>query len=375
MTFFRDHALTGLFLLALFLPALMTGISHKKAQGRLEEKRQLAEKPRFPEGTDAIITFPRQFEAYFNDHFSSREILIRSYNRLKIKLLKKSPQRNVLLGRDGWLFYARNHLLQDFLGIDPFSPEDLQARQHLLEARQDWLASMGISYLFVVAPNKQTIYPEKMPEGYTHSQTPSRLDQLLDYLRSHSDIAVVDLRESFFSEKAKAKLYFSTDTHWNPKGAFIAYQRIMEALHHTLHDPRLVPRSLADYQSIASVRKGGDLAAMLGIEGDIKDPYDRLEPLFKPCSQQESMPNFMNRDWKPFPAPVMRNCSKGDLRLVMFHDSFGNALRPYLSEHFKKSVYIRWNNTGEDLFKAVVLKEKPDVVIEEIVERMIYYMK
>jgi len=28
-----------------------------------------------------------------------------------------------------------------------------------------------------------------------------------------------------------------------------------------------------------------------------------------------------------------------------------------------------------DVFKAVVLKEKPDLVIEEIVERMVSYMK
>ena len=375
MVSIRDRALTVLFLMVLFLPALMTGVPHQEAQGRLEEKRQLTGMPALPEGIDATIAFPRQFEAYFNDHFPMREILIRSHNRLKIKLLKKSPQRDVLLGRDGWLFYARENLLPDFLGLDPLTPEALQARQRLLEAKRDWLASQGITYVFVVAPNKQTIYPEKMPEGYTRSQTPSRLDQLLDYLRSRSDIPVIDLRESLLSEKAMAKLYFSTDTHWDPKGAFIAYRRIMRVLHHTLHDSRLAPRSLADYQISASIRRGGDLAAMLGIEGDIKDPYDRLEPLLTPCSQTEPLPNFMNLDWKPAPDPMTSSCPNADLRLVMFHDSFGKGLRPYLSEHFKRSIYIPQNNLRGDLFKAIVLKEKPDIVIDEIVERRITYMQ
>ena len=173
----RDRILTALFLIVLFLPALMTGASHEEAHGRLEEKRQLAKRPGFPEEVDAVIAFPRQFEAYFNDHFQLREVLIRSHNRLKIKLLKKLPQKDVLLGRDGWFFYTRNNLLQDFLGLEPLSTEALHDRQRLLEAKRDWLASQGIPYLFVVAPNKQTIYPEKMPEGYIRFKDPSRLDR------------------------------------------------------------------------------------------------------------------------------------------------------------------------------------------------------
>ena len=106
MAFVRDRTLTVLFLMVLFLPALMAGVSHEEAHGRLEEKRQLAKMPGLPEGIEATIAFPRQFEAYFNDHFKLREILIRSHNRLKIKLLKKSPQRDVLLGRNGWFFFA-----------------------------------------------------------------------------------------------------------------------------------------------------------------------------------------------------------------------------------------------------------------------------
>jgi hypothetical protein len=214
-----------------------------------------------------------------------------------------------------------------------------------------------------------------MPEGYTRSKEPSRLDQLLDYLRAHSDIPVVDLRESLLAHKAKEKLYFRSDTHWNPKGAFIGYQRIMEALRYILNDPRLTPRSAADYRSVASIRGGGDLAAMLGIEGDIKEPYDRLEPRFTTCSQDEPMPNYMNRDWKPFPEPMASDCPGADLRLVMFHDSFGKWLRPYLSEHFKRSVFIFQNNLPGDQFRAIILQEKPDIVIDESVERMIYYMK
>jgi len=141
---FRDGVLTGLFLLVLFLPVCLTRISDEVTPGGLEEKRQLAEMPSFPKAVDAIKTFPHRFEAYYNDHFRFRDVMIRSHNRLELKILKKSPHRDVLIGKNGWLFNTREHLLEDFLTIEPFTEDELRARKPLLEAKRDWLASRGI---------------------------------------------------------------------------------------------------------------------------------------------------------------------------------------------------------------------------------------
>ena len=50
------------------------------------------------------------------------------------------------------------------------------------------------------------------------------------------------------------------------------------------------------------------------------------------------------------------------------NDSFGIALVPYLSEHFERSVFVHRIVTPA-LRLALIELEKPDVVIEEIVER------
>lgn len=251
----RDGALSGFFLLLLFLPVCLTGISKEVTPGGLEEKRQLAEMPSFPRASDAIKTFPRRFEAYYNDRFQLRDVMIRGHNRLKIKILKKSPQKDVLMGRDGWLFYKRNNLLEDFFALEPFTEEDLDTRRHLLEAKRDWLSSQGIPYFFVVAPNKQSIYPEKMPQAYYRSRGPSRLDQLVDHMRTRSDVNIVDLREDLLEAKASDQVYFLADTHWNEKGAFIAYRSIMDAILRATNDERLAPHSIKDYQSVTAIRK------------------------------------------------------------------------------------------------------------------------
>jgi hypothetical protein len=52
-------------------------------------------------------------------------------------------------------------------------------------------------------------------------------------------------------------------------------------------------------------------------------------------------------------------------RLVMNRDSMGIALMPMLSENFRWSVYI----LSTRLERRTIDKERPDIVIDEIVER------
>ena len=55
-------------------------------------------------------------------------------------------------------------------------------------------------------------------------------------------------------------------------------------------------------------------------------------------------------------------------RAVIFRDSFGSAMIPYLSEHFSRAVYV-WRN---DFDPSLVEAERPDVVIQEWVGRHLY---
>jgi hypothetical protein len=55
-------------------------------------------------------------------------------------------------------------------------------------------------------------------------------------------------------------------------------------------------------------------------------------------------------------------------RAVIFRDSFVSSLVPFLSEHFSRAVYV-WQN---DFDAETVVKERADVVIQEIVGRHLY---
>jgi hypothetical protein len=56
-------------------------------------------------------------------------------------------------------------------------------------------------------------------------------------------------------------------------------------------------------------------------------------------------------------------------RLVMFHDSFGTALKPFLAEHFARALF-EFQAMAFD--ESILEREKPDLVIQEITERYMW---
>jgi len=372
-----DRVVAGFFFLIIFLPAVLVLTPWNTTGPQLTEKRRLAERPAIPVNTETLIGYPRQFDKFFDDHFPFRTLLIQGKNYLSIKISKKSDQHHVLMGREGWLFYTREKLLQDFTGRAPFTDEKLEGFRRLVEAKRNWLAARGIGYIFVIPPNKQTVYPEYMPERFSRARGRTRMDQLVAYMQAHSDVTMVDLRPSLLAAKSRYRLYFRNDTHWNDIGALIGYGEIMRAAGRVLKQDFPAVRTLQDYTVSRKTRRGGDLAAMLGLSAHFSE--DAFILTFRgeeeACAERQELPNYLGRSWEPFKDPFVMICPRARGTMLVFRDSFMTKMVPYLSEHFGRSVYVSRFNYDGDVFKAAVEKEQPDIVIDECGERLVYYLK
>src|SRR5262249_23318910 len=160
------------------------------------EKRALAPLPVLQLKQGGLKSFPPQFEAYYNDHFGYRTTLIHWLNVAKVRWLHLSSSPKVILGKKGWMFYTQFPIGVDYDAARPFTEAELDRWKHMLEARRDWLAERHIPYLFVIAPDKQSIYAEALPQAVRHRYgNGSRLDQLVAYLKEHSKVSILDLRE------------------------------------------------------------------------------------------------------------------------------------------------------------------------------------
>jgi alginate O-acetyltransferase complex protein AlgJ len=337
--------------------------------GALNEKRRLAPPPKLEEVVTSVSKFIADLRSYLADNFGFRSELVRWNARLSARSLAVSPSPMVVMGKDGWLYYAGEHIIEDYRCLKPFTDAELQAWTSVLERRQQWLQKRGIRYLFVVGPNEHTIYPEYLPSYITRVRDTSRLDQLLDYLKAHSTVPTVDLRPALLAGKAKERVYQKTDTHWNARGAFIAYQEMFKPIHEWFPMIQATPRDR--FQDTVTTEAGGDLANMMGMTDVYQEEVLGLRPLDPRQARFTEWPPEKRNALPSQPYMVQESEIPGSKlpRLVLFHDSFGNALKPFVAEHFSRAVYA-FNAMIFD--KSILDQEKPDLVIQEITERYLW---
>ncbi len=364
----RDLATGAAFAAVLALPALdaVFGLDRTPPP---QEKRQLAARPPLPASLRAAVDFPAGYDAYLRDHFGFRSFLVRLRARAAVLWLGVAPSPNaeVMVGRDGWLFFTGDRSLPYIEGTNPFGAAELRAWERALVQRNDWLARRGIRYLVVFAPGSPSVYPEHLPRWVRPSTHGTRLDQLVAAVSQCPEVSVLDLRPSLLQAKNQGPVYSPTETHWNAVGAWVAYRAMMTTL--TTWFPAVQPAPLSTFDVVWEKGGGGDLAVMANIQGMVSEPTARLRARQGSHWREVHTRDYAAlREWPRLQEPRVTESSAGTIRCgVIFGDSFAGTLTPFLSEHFTRAVYF-WIR---DFEPSVIEAEKPDIVIQEYAERLL----
>jgi len=339
------------------------------------EGRRAATFPQFQWNLKYLEEFPKTFEAYYNDFFGFREGLISWNNFIRARFFSSSPSSLVILGKYPWLFFKGEEVYYRAL---LYKPEELERFKRILEERRNWLRAQGIQYIFAIAPNKPTIYPEYLPDSVTYTPPYSRLDQITDYLKQHSDLEIVDLKKELQNAKTSYRVYEKTDTHWNDVGAYFAYRAIVNRVRKSFPSVEK-PLELSDFKLTSTLEPGGDLARMLKLQSAYPEEVLRLVPNFPRKGSELSfmkgystLPQKVVGHGSNFPPffrvpPLVAEVKDNQLpRLLMLGDSFaGKGLIYFVIEHFRQTIFV-----GQNVFDVeLIQKEHPDIVIQEVVER------
>ena len=195
----------ALFLALLLIPSVGMLLGFESAAGANEI---LSPPPRFG------IGMLNETADYVADRFALRQEMITLWSWLNEKLLHTSAQEQVLLGRDGFLFFSDT--LDDYTGVSLSDGELAQIAQRL-RALQDSLEAEGKRFVFTIAPNKNSLYSEYMPRAIANHHESANAARLLPYLERYG-VHYADL----FAPLSKELLYYRTDSHWTAQGAAVA---------------------------------------------------------------------------------------------------------------------------------------------------------
>ena len=369
-----DVLLIALFLLAISTPAVAY-LFHWQSGLSLGENRNLAKPPAF--GQDPMALLPGKIDAYYNDYFGFRKQLIHANSVIRQKWLGMST-RNIVIGKDRWLFLTEDGLvLDDFLGLSPFTLGQVTAWKNYLEDRRKALAERGVRYLFVVAPDKWFIYPEKLPDPIRSKAGQPRIDQLLRFLEAtHSPVEILDLRDVLIKAKTQGEVFFRQDTHWNGRGHFAAYLEICRRLQKWF--PEIQPQSVGKDYEFRTLAWGAGEWNNFGLPEENLH-YPSIFAFKKGTQTAREVPVHLPPGIipdLPTDRPVEMAEAHGVHRLLLLHDSYMSTGFPDhkefpFSQHFADSLYIGQYRLNMKALLATVEYQHPDVVIEEWVQRRI----
>jgi len=176
-------------------------------------------------------------------------------------------------------------------------------------------------------------------------------------LKNDRNIEVIYPYDELIKEKKKGILYYKNDTHWDEQGAFIGYLSLMGRIKDDFPKLNILKKSYFNLQAVA--HPIGDLSNMLGLDKDNYGYYNSFVP-----KKNYSFKYLKN---KGVDGVITKSPKK--LKILIFRDSFTSAMTPYISETFGNVEYV-WDHNFNN-FQDKIIKEKPDIVIHEIVERYI----
>ena len=338
----------------LSMPAICQWLGSAERQSGAEQ-RTLAQRPAWPDDWSALLELPKKIDAFVNDQYGLRTQIMWANARLRYAL-HSSPSPSAYYGVDGWLFYNGDHSLHQISRNSPRYAA-LKRFADLLAELDAVLQQENRRLVIGVAPNKESVYLEKLPWWLRAKTGPTEYEVLFAEL-AKTRVHTVDLRAVLREAAQDTPVYYKTDSHWNMLGALIAYNALVMAAGQA--NWRIDPVTALQPNPLGF---SGDLARYLGLHNYLTELDWRLAVGDPPKNE-----TILN-DRTTFPTRVFDYHHDGPVVLII-GDSFSNRLfKHFLSLHVSRLIWTHHNECG---FNAdLINRYQPDIVFYMPAERMI----
>ena len=334
------------FLLCL-IPSAGLLVFHSENTGK-EEHETL---PSPVENGTINVNYLPELGSYFEDSFALRSWYIDADATIMDRVFHKSNNDSVVVGKNGWLYYSSS--LDDYLGRNVLSDRGIYNIENNLSLLEEYVRSRGAEFLFTIAPNKNTLYGENMPDEYQIKMSGEKNLTKLEERLKGSSLSYCSLYDTFSQQDEV--LYLKKDYHWNNKGALLAYDTLLSRMGyaHDIYETTKVIRTKTNV---------GDLNAMLYPATSGEKTEWNYDYQFEKNYTFEGENDEVEDDW------LVTDNQKEQKSLLMFRDSFGDTLIPFFSNAFGKAYYSKAANYN---IEKLMDEYAPEYVIAEKVERNI----
>jgi len=292
-----------------------------------DEKRIRAE---FPEVN--LKNFFNQIDKFAVDNFPLHDRFVALYSRLVNSVGDQINPDKAFRGHDGWLFIGNDfvHTIDKLQGRITPHLENSEVLNRIIKL-SNWFQEREVDVVFVLGPEKPSVYPEMLPAIITPSEQ-RYINPFLDRLLS-SNIKVADPTDALRERKHTNHVYFKTDSHWNQIGGSVAFESAINALDiHDCQSWRFIP---------TGNRRQGDLLNLVGFREEQKeDANDDFGIVWDRVVNLSEITKFIP-EARVVGGRFFENHNTVREEIVwVIGDSFRHAMLPFFSVCFSKTASI-----------------------------------
>ncbi len=313
------------------------------------------------------VEFYSCVDRLFNERFLYRGTLRQVKALVDYYVFRSSPVQEVHVGPNGWLNYY--HELRDYRKDACDQTEAMRGVARQLHELEKVIETSGRRFVFVVAPNKSTIYPEYVGLSRSPRCGKSPYDLLIEAFNEYPVRRFIRFDQLLREAKAHDRVYFKTDTHWNDIGARLVARAILQEF-----PP--APWSISLEQvTMRPDPHSGDLARMMGLGVTELAPHAQMKPIRSIEVEEPPLPPLNISHVRVIPEATAG--VKLFPRALFYRDSFMVYLLKYLKGAFEQ-IDAYWVEGGPIHLPTPGSEQalgESGIVMVEVVERNLIDLK
>ena len=359
----------------LAVPAGTALWSHRETTAYYEN-RTLAE---LPEATWESLrdgSYGTDLESWYSDHAPGRTTLLELDTAVQMNILRRPVVNDVVVNTPALL---------PKLEFSEYSEEAYQySAQPIAEdfgALSDFVESCGGAFYYAGFPEQRVYFEDLFPDYLnSHAREAETADRVFAQALAGEGVAFWDMRQVYEALGDPAEYYSTVDHHYNYYGAYAAYRAILEKLAADGWDLPVLTEADIDLVELPNPyigsrnRKLYNLwpntdRAVIGVQ---KDPvaytrWDNGAPSDKPLfvlPTEDYMPTTYNLYMGGDFGETVLETKRPELPdVLIFGDSFTNALETLLYASFDETRILDLRHYTEMSLKDYVAEYRPDIVL------------
>ena len=373
--FFDRAFLAGLLAVLVAVPLGIALWSHKETSAYYEN-RTLAARPELTAESLRTGSYGSDFESWFSDHTPGRTTLLKLDTAVQLKLLRRPVVNDIVMDAEGVLVPKLDFgewIRQSYEEtVPPLAEKYGKLNDHIEET--------GAEFYFIGFPEQRIYFEDRFPDYLNNHETEAAVaDEVFMTALEAAGIRALDMRQVYAQQGKPAEYYSVVDHHYNYYGAYAGYRAIMERLAADGWDLPVLTEEDVQFKELPNPYIGSrnrklynlweneEKAAILA---EVPVPFTRTDngqPSEKPLfvvPAQEDLPTTYNLYMGGDFAETVLETNRPELPdVLIFGDSFTNALETLLYASFDETRILDLRHYTEQSLKDYITEHRPDIVL------------